>query len=1114
MYLSKIYLTISLICLSVISFCQSNYLPVKIGSHWGYIDKIGNVKISGNFTSASDFFAGAAKVHKGENAFLIDTLGNRISPLGIDNFRQVGSVIIFTQNNMMGVCTYTGKMIAEPVYSSVVETSFPGIFQIGIDNSFGLINEAGRLLVSIEYESIHFSESVFWCSTKSNGYYNFYLPKTDQYIEGDFQNIRLFDRHVFVQNADHWTLINDQISSSDTLFWEDVLQITDGYYLGISPEDTTLYYGDSFIRVGSNLGLIEASRGVRLVVNQQRKRHIIQRGILDEVAYDFIDLKVSQGCYVLLNGYANYLDSSLNPTYPWKYSAIEPIEQGFAKVYDNKGVGLINCVSQSEVIQPRFTSLNVYGSRIKAYSQNNTLWLFSIENGKIADSIEFSNFSSIRTSFVQVSTGADVLNPRDTGQVVRGRWHIVNNLWGLKDRDGKQLIKPFFSSYEQIAGTAFTIVTKRSYNSTTGSIVKTRLGLVNEETGKIIIQPNCTYFDREMLRNPSFSVVRVRSEYGAFNLYDKNTGKSKRLVSPFIDEYINGRARIYLGGKLSYTESPSTPSVGYAANFLDKYGYSLGTGYVRMQRFIQSKYKAKRLQVYAVGGQWNYVDRNGNLLLPVYKYSYSKISFATSFDPTNAVVYRSDSCALINRNGRFLTPYSYKSIVKTTDSDSSAYKVSKLSASYNYYTKNGAKIGNVFEYGSDLNNGAAWIKMDKEFHILTEAGNIVKPQENGIPFRNKFNDGYSPVQVNRNWTVIDTSGEFQFEPRSGKIIWSSQGFSAIRDRTKLKNGKSIRGYTVLDNAGNKVGSSIYSKVYPYKNDFAVVRLANRKIGFIDTEGNLIHSRRYSRMSSFDKNGLSVVRKNGNGVVNTEGKMVVPARFSKVIVSDSTIVAQVGKRLCIFDFDGRKLASIRKVDRYSGFENGLAMIRRKNSVGYIDPKGNYVIPPIYKSGSGFEQNTALIRNKNKQCIIDQDQNILSEYPYKERMVFSEGILIRYTSSGYRYYNAYGKLISPKYYMKARPFKNGYAIVMHNYKWGVIDRTGKEILPCEFMSIRINELGEISAQKSISFGLIDVNGADIVTPTYDSIHVDTETNLYKLQYGVVPSYLTMTGDWVWK
>ncbi|MFT5723780.1 MAG: hypothetical protein ACI9JN_000897 [Bacteroidia bacterium] len=1110
-----IFITLLILGAGTIPICfgQAEFLPVQQNAHWGYINCTGTFVIPAKFDLAHKFEDGVAKVELNGKSYLINQDGARISPNGINEFNRLGSFIVYRKDLFLGMCKYDGTKILDPIYSTIESTIRSDHFIVSKSNRFGIMDTTGIQVVPDKYEKIQLYAGNYWCANMDGKTFSFYIPLLDLYLEGAYTDVQHIGYYVFTKAGNKW-FIQGEANASQPKGWKEILTINSGYFIGINGKDTTLYSAKTLNDIATNFGFVDQKESGRLVISKNDLKQIVTGDYLDSETYAVLKLYPNKLYYVIQQGYANYLDSTLKPMYAWKYKAIQPIDSALAKVFTNDGIGIIDIHSKKEILAPKYSSLNLYNHTIKAYTSSNTLWLFQLEDNKLKDSMSFTNVRTVNSFDMSISRNANIANKQDTGITKKGRWFLRNGLWGFVSRTGSELIRPTYSSIEQLNGCRFTIVKRQIINPRTGKLVKSYLGVVDEVKGSQLIHTQCTYIDEEMLLDPSFQIVRVRLNTGVFDVIDKNSGYKKRMNSAFIGDFVNGRARIYIGGHLSYIEPPSLPNIGLAWKFTTKYGYSIGRSYNRYLNYVQSRYKSKAVSVSAVKGQWNFIDRQGNLLLPIYKMQTNKITYATPFDSTNAVVYRSDTCALMDRKGTFLTRFAYTSIQKISGDSSHYFKVSKRSASYNYYNQKGQKIGNVFEYGSDLNHGAAWVVQNDTFVILRDDGTTRNTTVEGIPYRHRFNSGFSPMEVDRKWTLVDTSGSLLFKPTLGKIIWSSEGLSAQRMVISKRGKNRTSGYGIINTDGDIITDQLFSRAYPFSNGFAAVRIGRSRLGFIDSTGEIIRKNSFDKMWSFDQNGLCIVRKGGKGVVNSIGKTVVPTRYSKVYIGDTAILAGLGSKFVVYHSSGKRLKTFLHVQRMRPYSDGLAMIRKKNKVGYVDEYGKFQIKLQYTEGTAFSDGAALVKTRKGQYVIDKDKTVLSTYPFRDRLLYSEGFVLRRTASGFRFFNRYGVPISNTSYDLAKPFKDGYAQVRKDGKWGLINKQGEHVLPCEYSVIRINALGEISANKSLSYGLIDTKGNEVVSATYDQLDFDQKLNVYHLRYGYIPSYMAPDGSWIWR
>lgn len=1106
----KLVIGLGLLLCSALTYGQTELFPVHDNGFWGYITSDGDVRISPKFDMAYEFRNGVAIVELNGQQMLINQDAQRLTPKSIDDFRLVNNRLIVRQQDQYGLSDLRGNLIVNPQYASITPTEVDGIFRFADKSAFGLMDSMGNILVPKIYDNISEYEGIFWMLPKGETEeYSFYLPTSGIHLEEHFSDIRIMGDQIFVMNVkEEWNVLSPGTQELSEYNWSYLNLINESYFLAVEKKDTILYAASSLHPIATNMGFVEGIDTNRLVLNHMNNRHIVFGDSLLLDTFEAVGLLEDKTYLVYKNNLANLLDSNLEPLLEWKYTWIDLANPTWIRASNGVGIGLVSKLDYSEALNCSKSYLVVLDRQIKTLNEQNELVLYSHKEGQITDSLHFKNHKTL------VANSLSLFGSGTMGDNVQrmGRWFNHKKRWGYRAPDGKVLIPPIFSSYKQLPNSPYTTVVRSVISSKTGRLLARYIGLVDESQGKAVLSPRYAYIDTTDINNINLEVIRARRSSGGFDLVNKISGQIVVQNTPFIDEFINGRARIYVNGRLSYTEDPNQYKEFDQANtFCAQYNLSLGKAFDRMLGYVNRRYRQKTLLVYAVGGHWDYVDRYGQFLL-----RDKSIRYAEPFDPVNAVVTRGDSCALINRNGQLLTDFDYLNIQKLEIRDSSFYAVTTTSPSCNYYKAGGEKIGNTYVFGSDLNDGAAWIKHNGSFAILRDDGKIVELESDVYPYRNTFNQGYSPVRKGRNWTLIDTTGKIVADLQRGRITWSSEGYYSRRVLQVNSRGKRTKGYQLFEIGGYPLSNKLYNRTEPFYHGYSEVRTRSNKRTIVSNTGFQISKSRFDKFYGFEESGLSLLRKNGKyGVFSSCGRFIVPCRYSKVYFSDSAILAYKGRVLSVFDREGKRIAKFKGVTSFTAYEEGLAMVRIDRKSGYINEQGQWHIEPTYKYATGFSDGAAVVLTETSGYMsINRDGSPISGINLSRRPTYSKGVIIQKTALGYAYYNKYGKLISQDYYDKAYPFENGYAKVFKKGKWGLINTIGEYILPIEYSRIRINDKGEISAQKSVSYGLLNVNGRVVVEPTFDKIEYNAKHNMYVLKYGHIPGYLNTRGAWVWK
>ena len=151
-----------------------------------------------------------------------------------------------------------------------------------------------------------------------------------------------------------------------------------------------------------------------------------------------------------------------------------------------------------------------------------------------------------------------------------------------------------------------------------------------------------------------------------------------------------------------------------------------------------------------------------------------------------------------------------------------------------------------------------------------------------------------------------------------------------------------------------------------------------------------------------------------------------------------------------------------------FHEGLATVVNSEGVGYIDKRGNVVVPfKAYKLASHFSEGLAAVSQGDKWGYIDEQGNLV--------------IALQYGGVPEEWKKSLRLAQNPDYVMKAisifaaKNFHEGLAAVSENGKWGFIDKKGKVVIDFQF-----DEVGDFSEglarvrNKDDKWGYIDKKG----------------------------------------
>ena len=319
---------------------------------------------------------------------------------------------------------------------------------------------------------------------------------------------------------------------------------------------------------------------------------------------------------------------------------------------------------------------------------------------------------------------------------------------------------------------------------------------------------------------------------------------------------------------------------------------------------------------------------------------------------------------------------------------------------------------------------------------------------------------FYPVLKDLIWGFINQAGEVVIPPRL--IFTSAEPFSDGRAAVSVKHGDtSLVGY--INRFGELAIPARFAEGLSFSEGLAAVQVGGRltfygkhgaleggKWGFIDTTGKLVIPTQFESCREFSE-GVAMVRDSIKGYfIDRFGKPVFEVAYSAI---------------------GR-------------FSEGLGRVRDSaNRIGYVDHKGNVVVPVQFGNAEDFSGGRAWVR-----------QNSWSGAPW--------GAI-----------NRTGKLAIDTVFAEVRPFSEGLAAVKKGKVWGFIDTTGKFVIEPRFADALGFSEDLAPVAPVYLWGYCDRTGAMVIQPLSDlpgafrhglaKVWIDEE----KL------GYIDKTGKFVW-
>ena len=184
-----------------------------------------------------------------------------------------------------------------------------------------------------------------------------------------------------------------------------------------------------------------------------------------------------------------------------------------------------------------------------------------------------------------------------------------------------------------------------------------------------------------------------------------------------------------------------------------------------------------------------------------------------------------------------------------------------------------------------------------------------------------------------------------------------------------------------------------------------------------------------------------------------------------------------------------IKAIRKYDTLDSFSEGFAMVKKDGVYGFINTKGEEVIPCKYDDAYSFSEGYAVVKKGGKNGFINTNGEEVIPFKYDRADSFSEGFAVIERDEMYGFVNTKGEEMIPCKYDWAVSFSEGFAMIVKDGKYGFINTNGEEIIPCKYdydeyyYTSFLFKDGLAVARKGSKFGIINTHDEEVVPCKYD-------------------------------
>ncbi len=490
------------------------------------------------------------------------------------------------------------------------------------------------------------------------------------------------------------------------------------------------------------------------------------------------------------------------------------------------------------------------------------------------------------------------------------------------------------------------------------------------------------------------------------------------------------------------------------------------------------------------GREFGVIDTNGKEILP---FRYHSLQPSGNFLVASTLQSEGPLYGLINLKGNAFIEFKYSGMSQLSRQ---TYAVKNAAGKAGIFTVEGKPLTSfVYDSISVFQNRLAVVFVGGRQGLIREDGvMLVRPEYDRI--RVNPDNTVSALPFNK-WYLINKENQITGHLNYDSIQPAGKGIFKIFIDDKIENFVNLKGNMLVSDQW---------QIHALENDFAILK-RNGKYGVMLLEKA------------------------------DEQRVILEPVYDSLFVDNGYVVAckdigtsQGEKAWAVFDKEGRKLTyySYQKIEKSS---DGFFVVKRKNHWGFINAKGEEIVPCQYIEAAPFREGKARVDFIEGQGIIDTTGAWLVK-PFKKNGVklqlqyINDNLYIfrtdkQYATTAYglinsnedEVYSTYAELIDNGNTVWEKDANGNYGLVSYEGKrmletkhdsisqlqedtvyifnkedkWGILSKTGKilkntnntfqELQPMsdEYMGVKINN----------KFGFVDALGRLRIANRYDSI-----------------------------
>jgi len=273
----------------------------------------------------------------------------------------------------------------------------------------------------------------------------------------------------------------------------------------------------------------------------------------------------------------------------------------------------------------------------------------------------------------------------------------------------------------------------------------------------------------------------------------------------------------------------------------------------------------------------------------------------------------------------------------------------------------------------------------------------------------------------------------------------------------------------------------------FSNDLCSVKILG-KWSYINTKGEIVIVTDYDDVNEFRSGVAMVIKNNKVGFINTKGDVIVDLEYDVDKVSfyhhdDNYFFLRKNGFACLLNKNGQEIISEKDNFSFVGFfsqtseneyfsyffNDGLCAVKRNEKWGFVNLKGQLIIPCEYDEYRPFFNGISPVSKNGKWGFIDKNNRLLIPFEFDDitnyHSYYGHSSFTEDDLKEYKYFNSGMCPASKK--------------VDGQFVWGFINQNGKIVIPFKYNRVEsFNSTGTAVVYDELwELRIIDIRGNNV-------------------------------------